>query len=181
MTRSQSLQKITWGIQRCQRCGRWVSRIHAVPGEGSSDAPVLMLGEAPGRIEDETGRPFVGRAGQYLNGVFSKHGLDRKDLYITSILKCYYPRPPRKTEMECCFQWTQRQAEIIQPKMIFVMGKFPARALFKIDRLGTDPIVLEWHSFPCIVTCHPAAAMRFPERDRQFQRDFRRMMKKVYG
>lgn len=176
MDKHGSVEKLCRGIQRCQRCERRMTRTHAVPGEGSPDAGLFLFGEAPGKTEDKTGRPFVGRAGQYLNAVLNRFSIKRDDIFITSILKCYHPETPKKPQMRSCISWTKQQIEAIRPGHILVMGKSAAWGLFGIDRLGADPLDLEWQGIPCVVTCHPAAAMRFPERDRQFQRDFQRVV-----
>ncbi len=176
MNKTESLEKISRGIRHCQRCERQKTRHHAVPGEGHFNTSTLLFGEAPGKNEDKTGRPFVGRAGRYLDKVLAEHEINREDIYITSILKCYHFKSPKKSQMVRCRPWTEQQIEVIQPKIILVMGKSAAWGLFEIDRLGMKPVDMAWHDIPCIVTCHPAAAMRFPERDQQFKRDFSRLI-----
>ena len=176
MNKTQSLEQLSFAIQGCHECERWLTRKHAVPGEGHPHAKIVLIGEAPGRNEDNTGRPFIGRAGKYLDKILDGFNLKRDEFYITSILKCYHPRPPKKSQMGTCRPWLERQIEVIQPKITLVMGKSAAWALFEIEQLGTEPIKLEWKSMLCIVTCHPAAAMRFPERDKQFRKDFERLV-----
>ena len=178
MTKSESLYKLVKGIQHCQQCERCMSRKHAVPGEGNPNAKIVLLGEAPGKNEDTTGKPFIGRAGIYLNKILSGYDVDRDEIYITSVLKCYHPKPPKKSQMVSCQPWTEHQIEIIQPKIMLVMGNSAAWGLFGMDQLGIDPLDLVWNTISCVVTCHPAAAMRFPERDKQFRRDFKRMVHK---
>jgi len=179
MNKGESLEKLCRGIQRCHRCERWKSRAHAVPGEGDPDARIFFTGEAPGRTEDKKARPFIGRSGHYLDNVFSEYKVKREEVYITSILKCYHPSPPKRSQMESCRSWLIQQIDVIQPEFIFVMGTSAAWGLLGIDQLGTDPLDLKWNSIPCIVTCHPAAAMRFPKRNKQFRRDFTRLIKKI--
>lgn len=171
------MKKLARGIQRCRRCERWQTRQHAVPGAGDVDAKIVLCGEAPGKKEDAKGEPFIGRAGAYLDKVMSKNDVHRQDFYITSILKCYHPESPKKPQIKTCYEWTEKQLGVIQPKMILVMGKSAAQGFLGVERLGIAPVHKEWRGIPCIVTCHPAAAMRFPERDEQFRRDFRTMLK----
>jgi uracil-DNA glycosylase family 4 len=163
-----SLRKLTKEIRRCQRCERSKTRILAVPGEGSPRADILLLGEAPGKQENKTGQPFVGRAGIYLDKILADHKLKRERLFITSILKCYHPNSPKKSQIKICKIWTLLQIEAVNPKVILVMGRHAAWGLFKIDLLSKDPIQGEWKGIPSIVTCHPASAMRFPQRHEQF-------------
>jgi DNA polymerase len=162
------LEKLAQGIQRCQRCERSKTRIHAVPGEGDPRANILLLGEAPGKQENKTGHPFVGRAGVYLDKVLSDHKLKRDHLFITSILKCYHPRVPKKSQIKKCRDWTFQQIKVVNPKLILVMGRHAAWGLLEMDFLGKEPIHGIWKGIPCLITCHPASAMRFPQRHQQF-------------
>ena len=171
-----SIDQIGHGIRRCRRCERSQTRLHAVPGAGNPSARVLLLGEAPGKTEDKMGAPFVGRTGRYLDSVLKKYGISRESLYITSVLKCFHPDPPTDEQIEACQPWTASQIDALSPAAILVMGRWAARSLFKIDRLGTAKLDRTWRCIPCVVTSHPTAAMRFPERAKQFRRDIRRVM-----
>jgi uracil-DNA glycosylase family 4 len=166
----ESLNGLARGIQHCQECERSQTRNHAVPGEGDPASGMILLGEAPGKKEDQTGRPFVGRAGNYLDRILSQNDLERDRVFITSILKCYHPRPPRKNQIEKCLPWSLRQIEALNPKLILVMGRWAAWALAGMKNLGDVPKVLNKEGSVWIVTCHPAAAMRFPERDEEFRK-----------
>ncbi|MEW5900551.1 MAG: uracil-DNA glycosylase, partial [Acidobacteriota bacterium] len=146
------------------------TRSHAVPGEGDPNARILLLGEAPGKKEDLSGKPFVGRAGSYLNRALWEHGLSRGQLYITSILKCFDPKPPRKQDIETCLPWTICQLGRISPELVLIMGRQAERGLFGKSSLGAAVEVRHWDGRVCVITCHPAAAMRFPNRHRQFRR-----------
>jgi len=170
----EAMSRISHGIQRCQRCGRAGTRKFAVPGEGRCDANLMLLGEAPGKKEDRTGKPFIGRAGAYLDKVFRFHSLDRDKVFITSVLKCYHPGSPKKPQIEACLSWTEKQIELLQPELILVMGRAAEQGLFGKRTDGKYEI--HWKDIPCIVTCHPAAAMRFPQRHKQFQKDFKRFV-----
>ncbi len=168
-----SVEELFHKIRYCRRCERCRTRNRAVPGEGHAGAGIVLLGEAPGKLEDKTGHPFVGRSGSYLDAALAECGLMRDDLFITSILKCYDPGPPRRHQIEACKPWTVQQVEAVGPKRILVMGLTAARGLLGIRRLSPEPLTVQWQGILCIVTCHPAAAMRFPSRDRQFRRDLR--------
>ena len=176
MNSKREIDKLARGIQRCQKCERSKTRQHSVPGSGDPNSSILLFGEAPGKKEDKTGQPFVGRAGRYLEKVLVDLGVEREELFITSILKCYHPGPPRKEHIAACRHWSVQQFNIIKPRVILIMGKTAASAFWEIDKLGLDPMNEMWQEIPCIITCHPAAAMRFPERDKQFQRDFGRLL-----
>ncbi|HUS57481.1 MAG TPA: uracil-DNA glycosylase [Planctomycetota bacterium] len=176
---AKSLGELFRGIRRCRRCERCDTRFLAVPGEGQAGARMLLLGEAPGKSEDRTGRPFQGRAGNYLDKIFSEHGASRDDAFITGILKCYHPGPPRRRQIEACRPWTIEQIRTAHPKAILVMGRAAAGGLLGMDELGEGEIDAAWEGTLCVVTCHPAAAMRFPKRNAQFRRDFARVLRKL--
>jgi uracil-DNA glycosylase family 4 len=174
----KKLDLLRRGILDCRRCDRSRTRQLAVPGEGNLRPGIVLLGEAPGKKEDLSGRPFVGRAGAYLEKVLASHGVARQNVFITLILKCYSPKPPRKSQIEACRSWTEEQLEALKPKIILVMGGFAAYGLLGLDRLPRRPAGFKWHEVTCIVTCHPAAAMRFPERNRQFRGDLGRLFRR---
>lgn len=171
------LSSISHGIQRCRQCERADTRDHAVPGEGNPDSKVLLLGEAPGQKEDHLGRPFVGRAGNYLDKMFRAHSMERRDVYITSVMKCYHPKSPKRDQVDSCFPWTVKQIEVLEPELILVMGRTAEQGMFNEIHKDQGDKILEWRGIPCIITCHPAAAMRFPERDEQFRHDFQILKK----
>lgn len=97
-----------------------------VPGEGDPDASIMLVGEAPGRREAQTGRPFVGRAGRVLEILLESIGLDRDDVYITNVVKDRPPgnRDPYVEEIQLYGPFLQRQIEIIQPDVIATLGRF---------------------------------------------------------
>jgi len=117
-----------------------------------------------------SGRPFVGRAGRYLDRVLDEYDLSRDRLFITSILKCFHPKPPKKGDIETCRPWTTAQVGTIDPGLILVMGRHAEWALFGTRAADKEGEVRDWQGRRSLVTCHPAAAMRFPARDRQFRR-----------
>jgi uracil-DNA glycosylase family 4 len=165
----ETLKKTGRRIQRCRRCERNLTREHAVAGEGDPASGMLLVGEAPGKNEDLTGRPFVGRAGAYLDKILLRNSLDRNEVFITSVLKCYHPRPPKKRQVRTCLPWSLRQIDALAPKLVLVMGRWAAWALLGLENLEGVPQVLARDGRDWVVTCHPAAAMRFPQRDREFQ------------
>jgi uracil-DNA glycosylase family 4 len=134
-----------------------------VPGEGSPDAEVMLLGEAPGAREDEAGRPFVGRSGRLLDELLAEAGLDRAAVYITNVVKARPPRnrDPRAAEVAHWMPWLELQLALVQPRLVIPLGRhalahFDAHA--KISqvhgRLIADrrPALVPWY--------HPAAALR---------------------
>lgn len=134
------MKKIEENIGRCYRCELGTSRLNPVPGEGSPQANVIMVGEAPGAKEDKTGKPFVGSAGKVLDEVLTLAGIKREDVFITSILKCRPPgnRNPKAEEIKTCLPWLTKQIEALKPKVICTMGRFATKALAGMDRPITE-------------------------------------------
>jgi DNA polymerase len=118
-------------IAVCQRCDLYKHRTKAVPGEGSENAEIMFIGEAPGWHEDQQGLPFVGPAGQYLDNLLASINLKRGQVYIANVIKCRPQgnRDPLPTEISACRQWLDLQIEIIRPKMIVTLGRY-SMALF---------------------------------------------------
>src|SRR3954453_12161724 len=101
------------GFEPCETC------THFVPGEGSPDARVVIVGEAPGASEDKAGRPFVGRAGHLLDDLLAEAGLERDEVFITNVVKARPPgnRDPRKAEVEHHLPWLLAQLDAIRPEL----------------------------------------------------------------
>ncbi len=118
------LEEIADKIINCTKCPLAESRINAVPGEGPQHATVMMVGEAPGAKEDETGRPFVGQSGQLLSDTMKEAGLKREDVFITSILKCRPPdnRDPKPDEVRTCAPYTLAQMDSLSPIVTITLG-----------------------------------------------------------
>lgn len=102
--KARRLDELAAQIRVCTRCPLHESRTHAVPGEGKCNAKVMLIAEAPGKDEDETGPPFVGAAGRFLDHVLEGTGLDRADFFITNTAKCRPPknRTPKSIEVGAC-------------------------------------------------------------------------------
>lgn len=151
-------------VLACTRCQLAEGRTTVVFGEGDREADLMVVGEAPGREEDRTGRPFVGRAGRLLNRMLAAIGFDRPQVFICNVLKCRPPknRDPLPDEVAACRPYLLRQIEMVRPKAIGALGRFAAQAL-----LGTDQslgrmrgTVHDLMDVPVIATYHPAALLR---------------------
>ncbi|HJU35587.1 MAG TPA: uracil-DNA glycosylase [Nitrososphaera sp.] len=120
-----SLEKIASDVRGCPLCELARTRKNAVPGEGQLSAKVMFIGEAPGRREDEKGRPFVGAAGRILDNLLKNVGIERSQVFITNIVKCRPPnnRVPKEDEMIACRPYLDRQIELIKPKVICILGR----------------------------------------------------------
>ena len=155
-----SLDSLAAEICRCKKCRLWMNSKNAVPGEGPADARVMLIGQNPGAEEDKTGRPFVGRSGRFLDSMLRRNEVDRRELFITGVVKHTSPgnRMPKKDEVEACMPYTLKQIELIKPKIIVLMGAL-AKTLPK-----QEGIIY-------VTTVHPAAAMRFEKNKKTFEED----------
>ncbi len=132
-----TLKKVAEEVGACRRCGLSKTRTKAVPGEGPAHARMMLIGQAPGKEEDAAGKPFVGKAGKFLDQLLRKNGLDRKKLFITSPVKCYPPRnrKPHAKELKRCRPFLDRQLDIIKPKIIVLMGDTAFHSFFPKENL----------------------------------------------
>lgn len=153
-------------VTPCTRCRLCEARTHAVPGEGPDGARLVCVGEGPGRTEDETGRPFVGKAGELLTKILAAIGLARDQVYICNVVKCRPPqnRTPLYDEIAACVPYLFRQLEILAPRVILAMGNTAAQTLLDTKQsLGAlRGKVHRFRGIPLIVTYHPAALLRNP-------------------
>jgi len=133
-----ALNQLYEEIAPCQRCELAKQRTKVVPGEGSEDADMMFIGEAPGWHEDQQGRPFVGPAGLYLDQLLASIGLKREQVYIANVIKCRPPqnRDPLPAEMLACRPWLERQIELIHPKMIVTLGRYSMAMFFPGNSIG---------------------------------------------
>ena len=162
----RSLEEIAEKVDKCTRCPLYATATKGVPGEGDPKAQLVCVGEAPGAKEDETGRPFVGQAGQLLTKILSAIDLTREQVFICNVLKHRPPgnRNPLPEEVEACSPCLLRQLELIKPKVIVAFGTFAAQTLLQTKTpLGQlRGLVHRYHGIPLIVTYHPAALLRNP-------------------
>jgi uracil-DNA glycosylase family 4 len=167
-------------VLACTRCKLHEQRRHAVFGEGNPRADVMFVGEAPGAVEDQTGRPFVGPAGQLLDRIITgAMGLQRSDVYIANINKCRPPgnRVPEPDEVAACLPYLRAQIAQVQPKVLVCLGRTAVHNL-----LGRDEPMrtlrgqeLEYDGIPVVVTWHPAYLLREPSRKAETWEDIKRV------
>ena len=153
-------------VARCTRCPLYATAKNPVPGEGNPSAGLVCVGEAPGANEDESGRPFIGQAGQLLTKILAAINLAREDVFICNVLKHRPPgnRNPRPEEVEACSPYLVRQLELIRPKVIVAFGTFAAQTLLN-TKLSIGQLrgkVHRYYGTPLVVTYHPAALLRNP-------------------
>jgi len=183
--------EIIYEIRNCKKCRLHENRINTVPGEGPLTAKVVLIGEAPGRKEDEVGSPFVGPAGRLLNTLLENSGLKREEVFITNIVKCRPPgnRKPRRDEISQCLGYLGRQLRLIKPRVLILLGNTAAETIYGLSGV-------EWHGMMrdhgkifeikvygvktiSIPTFHPAAALHNPRLRTILLEDFTKVVKPV--
>lgn len=131
----ESLEVLYEKVGVCTACQLCQTRKNVVLFRGNPEAKLMVIGEGPGQREDETGLPFVGKAGQLLDKILASVNIDReKDVYICNVVKCRPPgnRPPLPVEMEACFDYLSEQVRMINPKIILLAGATAVNAVMKV-------------------------------------------------
>ncbi len=174
MNRQKELEKIAREIEQCPACKEGGAG-KAVPGEGSADALVMFIGEAPGREEAKTGRPFVGRSGKFLRRMIAGLGIEESAVFITSPVH-YLPISGKPSPALIKHGRTHllRQIEIIKPRLIVLLGNAACRSLIgkNIEIAKEHGTTVEKDNMNLFISCHPAYAVRFPEGKKSFIQDF---------
>ena len=185
MNKEGEMQEIASFITSCTKCDLSETRTHVVVGEGSLDAAIMFIGEAPGYHEDMQGRPFVGKAGKILDELLSSIDLQRTDVFIANILKCRPPnnRNPLQSEIKACTGYLNRQIECIKPSILIPMGSFATSFLLEKYGIINEKIssahgkILKKSTIYGEITImpmyHPAAATYNPRMKILLENDFR--------
>lgn len=164
-----SLEELRPHCTSCQRCDLAAVRTSVVISRGNPKASLMVIGEGPGQQEDETGLPFVGRAGQLLDKILASVNLDsEKDVYIANIVKCRPPnnRTPTTDESAACKPYLLEQIRLVQPKIILLTGATAVRGITG-NKQGITKIRgqwMDWQGYLCMPILHPAYLLRNPSR-----------------
>ncbi|MCW4049181.1 MAG: uracil-DNA glycosylase [Candidatus Bathyarchaeota archaeon] len=183
------MERLRGDAAQCTRCSLCETRINVVVGSGNLDSDIVLVGEAPGRKEDESGLPFVGSAGKLLDELLGGAGLDRADICIMNIIKCRPPknRRPKKAEVRACESYLENQLKIMKPRIVAPMGNSALAYFFDRFNLGKAVVgdvhgeryVIEapWGEITMIPLYHPAAAIY----NRSLMDELKEDMKKIAG
>jgi len=170
-----ALRELCQEIALCQKCEVLAkNRTRVVPGDGSEDADIMFIGEAPGWHEDQQGRPFVGPAGLFLEQLLASINLKRGQVYISNVIKCrpVGNRDPLPSEIHNCRNWLERQIELIRPKIIVALGRysmalfFPGKSISKIHGTAQKQGDIIYYAM-----YHPAAALHQQSLRRAIEED----------
>lgn len=177
MDKVKELEKIAREIENCKTCKK--DKIgKAVVGEGNPDAEIAFIGEAPGKKEAETGRPFIGRSGQLLRSLIKEIGLLENGVYITSPVK-YLPKrgTPTISDINHGKGYLLRQLSVINPKVVVLLGNVASKALIETPIFVNKDHgkIIEKGGRKFFITFHPAAALRFPKIKDLLKKDFEKL------
>lgn len=178
-------------FKNCEKCGLSKTRTQVVFGDGNVQSKVVFIGEAPGADEDAQGKPFVGRAGRYLNEVLKETNMPRSHIFITNIVKCRPPenRTPTLEEIQKCIPYLMKEIEILNPKMIVLLGKTAAigvlgrkdismtkeRGLVKL----TPKSFLYGKDIKVFLTYHPSYLLRNPSASKEYLEDMKKIKEEL--
>lgn len=171
----EKMTQLAQQIAVCEKCQLHLSRKKSVPGEGNIHSKILFIGEGPGLNENETGRPFVGQAGNFLNELLSMAKLKRQDVFITNVVKCRPPanRDPLPEELTACSSFLDEQIRLIDPLVIVTLGRFSMGRYFPLARISSIHGKGHWVDGRMIVPMfHPAAALHQPNLRDSIMHDF---------
>ena len=171
----EKMTQLAQQIAICEKCQLHLSRKKSVPGEGNIHSKILFIGEGPGLNENETGRPFVGQAGNFLNELLSMAKLKRQDVFITNVVKCRPTanRDPLPEELTACSSFLDEQIRLIDPLVIVTLGRFSMGRYFPLARISSIHGKGHWVDGRMIVPMfHPAAALHQPNLRDSIMHDF---------
>ena len=187
MSKQDQLNKLNELMRNCNQCVLRKSCAQVVPGAGPADAKIMFIGEAPGQKEDETGTPFVGAAGKFLNEMLEIIKLKREDVYIANVCKCRPPqnRDPLPSEIVACWPWLLEQIKLISPKLIVTLGRHSMERFlpnFKISQIHGKAMRIEIEGLGKQVfytLYHPATALYNGSMRETLIKDFKRIPKLI--
>lgn len=164
-------------VCQCSDCEQRASATRPVPGKGSIPSYTLLLGQNPGKEEDSWGEPFIGKAGRQLESLLFQCGLNREDVYISNVIKCFTRNnaPPKPASVKACAKWLNIELGLVRPKIIVAMGAFAIRAMLgdstdTVEHLHGRPIEKDGRIIlPCY---HPAAGLHDTSTLRFLYEDF---------
>lgn len=169
--RTQRLQALAQRCATCEQCPLYPGRTRSVFSDGNPEAKIMVVGEGPGYHEDQSGLPFVGRAGQLLNKMLAAIHLERAhDVYIANVVKCRPPgnRTPTLEEMAACFPYLEEQIALIRPQIMLLMGSTALKGVLKqpLSITRSRGTWIQWQGIWVMPTFHPAYLLRNDSREK---------------
>ncbi|MBN1927879.1 MAG: uracil-DNA glycosylase [Prolixibacteraceae bacterium] len=175
-----TIEELNRQIKKCNLCPLSSDRIHALPGEGNVNARLFFIAQAPGEIEDNEGRMFVGPTGKVVDELFNESGLKRGEVYMTNLIKCRLPknRKPKQKETELCSRYLKQEIEIVQPEFVIPLGYFATKFIFgfylgkkELPEYATGKLFVG-KKFKIFPLKHPSSVLYSPENMQSIKHDF---------
>lgn len=184
-SKQEQLEALNQKMSACSKCLLRSGCTRVVFGSGDPESEIMFIGEAPGKKEDETGQPFVGAAGKFLNEMLASVKLKREDIYIANVCKCRPPenRDPDPEEIAACWPWLLEQIKIIRPKLIVTLGRHSMERFLPGQKISQIHGTLVIKTIPGIgqqnfyTLYHPAAALYNGSMRRTLLEDFQKIPK----
>lgn len=174
-----SLSELRAAAAHCTACPLYRNATQTVFGEGAAHAPLMLVGETPGDREDLAGRPFVGPAGALLDRCLEEAGIERKDAYVSNVVKHFKWTPrgkrrlhakPNAGEIRACRPWLEAELRTVKPKVLVCLGATAAQALlgaqYRVGRSRGVEIASDWAPH-VVATVHPSALLRADDATRE--------------
>lgn len=169
-------------IAVCSQCSLCRTRCRPVMGRGNRQADIMLIAEAPGAQEDRQGIPFVGNSAKILDRLLQDCGMERKEIYITNILKCHPPdnRDPKEEEKEACFPYLKYETFLLKPRIIVCLGRVAAQRIISPDfKITSQHGTWTYRkNFALTATYHPSALLRDSSKYNLAKEDFVEIIKK---
>jgi uracil-DNA glycosylase len=175
MNKEALMTQVEYNVKICKKCRLFETATNPVPGEGNINSKMVFVGEAPGEFEDQTGRPFVGRAGRLLEQMLLKIGYKRSDVWIGNIIKHRPPqnRDPLPDEIAACRGYLDIQLEAIAPDLVVTLGRYSMNYFLPEAKISKDRgRYIKCGKYFIYPVYHPAAALRNPTMMTDFTKDF---------
>lgn len=181
MDRKTQIEKLNLEYSKLpKKVKGWSLSKRFVPGEGPLDSKVMFIGQAPGKNEDIQRRPFIGTSGKFLDRLINLAGLERKSVYICSVVQFFPPenRIPTDNEIGLCKIFLFKQIEVINPKLIVLLGTVASKTVANVDKVGTNHgRLIKRYGRSYFISMHPAAAVRIRTKMPLMENDFRKLKK----
>ncbi len=176
-------EELKYFVDHCNRCDLCRGRKLPVMGRGSLRSKVMFVAEAPGRMENEQGIPFVGRSGVILDELLGSVSLSREEIYITNINKCHPPgnRDPQEQEQQACMPYLKYETALIRPKILVCLGRIAAQRIIRPDfRISREHgLWTERKGYFLTAVYHPSALLRDSAKIEETRSDFRKIREKL--
>ncbi len=179
---SMNWRELQKAVAECRECRLCQSRTQPVFGEGAMNPPIMFIGEGPGCHEDQSGRPFVGRAGKLLDRMIQAMQFEREQVYIGNIVKCRPPgnRNPQDNESRACLPYLNRQIKLLQPRILILLGSVPLNFLLGLTGITkVHGTFHEYHGIPATATYHPSYLLRAQTRKQEAWDDLQKVMHRL--